>query len=194
MTSSTLQTLSGSCFCENVQFSIDITNKAQSSIDSETSENSIKTIPENLTLSAYCHCTNCQRLNGSPFVWTTHWKQESLKWLNSTMIPFKHLEEGISDKLDIYESMPGRKFKLRCKNCGSPVGSYSIVKKEWTIWGTTLERFKSNEKSANDSTSNIKGWEFIKPDTHIFYGTRILDVVDKLSKWAGYEGESEKLG
>lgn len=192
MTSSSLQTLHGSCFCGNVQYSIDISNKPQTSNDPETKE-TIERIPENLTLSAYCHCTNCQRLNGCPFVWTTHWKQESLKWINSTMIPFDHLKEGISNQLDLYESMPGRKFKLRCKKCGSPVGSYSIVKKEWTIWGTTLERFKSNEKSANDSTSNIKGWDLIKPRTHIFYGTRIMDVVDKLSKWSGYEGESEKL-
>ncbi|KAH9812035.1 Mss4-like protein [Melampsora americana] len=196
MGSSSPTNLFGSCFCENVQYIIDITHQTQ--ISNHTPPNLKKEpgrIPENLTLTAYCHCTNCQRLNGSPFVWTTHWKEDSLRWLNSTkMIPFNHLNEGLPDTLEIYESMPGRKYKLRCKKCGSPVGSYSIIKKEWTIWGTTFERFKSDENPSDDSTSKIKGWDLIKPNTHIFYGTRIMDIVDELSKWTGYEGQSEKLG
>jgi hypothetical protein len=40
----------------------------------------------------------------------------------------------------------------------------------------------------------IVGWDIAKPTTHIFYGTRMLDVNDNLSKWEGYESKSERLG
>lgn len=37
-------------------------------------------------------------------------------------------------------------------------------------------------------------WELIKPDAHIFYGTRMIDVNDGLGKWEEYKDNSEQLG
>lgn len=38
-------------------------------------------IESDLALSGYCHCSKCQRLNGAPFVWTTHWEGGAVEWL-----------------------------------------------------------------------------------------------------------------
>ncbi|EGG02603.1 uncharacterized protein MELLADRAFT_109905 [Melampsora larici-populina 98AG31] len=200
MSSCSLQTLNGSCFCQHVQFSIHLSNEASNTNQSDLEKkhkaaSEIK--PENLILSAYCHCTNCQRRNGAPFVWTTHWKHEAIKWINSTIVPFDHLESGLPNTVQVYELTPGQAFKLHCKKCGSPVGSYSIANKEWCIWGTTLERSKSDSTStdltSSQHTTLIKGWDLIKPTAHIFYDTRILDIRDNLGRWVGYEGDSEQL-
>lgn len=202
MTSEHLQTLHGSCFCQHVQFTIHLSdsnktsNTTQSEIEKkQKSASDVK--PDNLILSAYCHCTNCQRRNGTPFVWTTHWKHEAIKWINCTIVPFDHLESGLPDTVRVYKFIPGQAFKLHCKKCGSPVGSYSIDNNEWCIWGTTLERLKpdssSSDMDSNQHVSLIKGWDLVRPTAHIFYNTRILDIVDNLGQWAGYEGDSERL-
>jgi hypothetical protein len=39
----------------------------------------------------------------------------------------------------------------------------------------------------------IIGWDLIKPTAHQFYGTRVIDVNDGLSKWEGYEGTSTQI-
>ncbi|KAI3479803.1 hypothetical protein L1887_58198 [Cichorium endivia] len=36
--------------------------------------------PAHLRLSAFCHCTRCQRINGAPYVWTTHWAKDAVTW------------------------------------------------------------------------------------------------------------------
>ncbi|MBW0496195.1 hypothetical protein O181_035910 [Austropuccinia psidii MF-1] len=163
--------------------------------------------PSNLTLSAYCHCTNCQRLNGAPFVWTTHWKNHALHWENKAAKSLFGLSElqvdHLSNVLDVFESIKGRKLKLRCKRCGSPLGSYNLVKREWTIWGTTFERQSvekvcdlSNSPSpllSSDSSNTIIGWNYIKPTAHQFYGTRLIDIADDLTRWEGYENSSAEL-
>jgi hypothetical protein len=37
-------------------------------------------------------------------------------------------------------------------------------------------------------------WEIVKPDAHIFYGTRMLDINDEMGKWEGYKDVSKRLG
>ncbi|KAG0149858.1 hypothetical protein CROQUDRAFT_668966 [Cronartium quercuum f. sp. fusiforme G11] len=186
MSSSGLRNLNGSCFCHHVQFIINLesdTSSIKSISNKKLIDSPSQFTPTNLTLSAYCHCTNCQRLNGSPFVWTTHWKHQALVWISPSMVPFNSkVEGGLPETVDVFESMPGRKFKLRCKSCGSPIGSYS----------TTLSRNPSNHYS-DRHTNPIIGWDLIKPTVHQFYGTRIMDVKDQLTRWAGYEAQSERL-
>lgn len=73
---------------------------------------------------------------------------------------------------------------MRCKKCGSPIGSYNVVKEEWTIWPTTLKRGEGGE---------IVRRERIAPTAHQFYGTALVKIEDNLSKWEGYEGKSRQL-
>lgn len=51
-TMSDSDTISGSCYCSATSFRI-------------------SRPAENLTLSSYCHCSRCQRLNGAPFIWVS---------------------------------------------------------------------------------------------------------------------------
>ncbi|ESK96248.1 hypothetical protein Moror_7238 [Moniliophthora roreri MCA 2997] len=119
-------------------------------------------------LSAYCHCTICQRLNGCPFVHTLHFSPSALQWT--------HI--GGNTALDMYrvKDKPAKQ-RFRCKTCGSCIASYHSERQSWSILGAQLERIP----------------EDFKPTAHIFYGTRLLDVNDGLDKWEGYQGKSRRL-
>jgi hypothetical protein len=91
----------------------------------------------------------------------------------------------ITSRLDSF-STPEKphKKRWRCKKCGTCVSSYNYKTKQWSVWGCTLER---------DDDGRLKNCAIIRPTAHIFYGTRILDIGDNLSKWEGYENKSVKL-
>jgi hypothetical protein len=59
---------------------------------------------------AYCHCTTCQRANGSAFAANAPARARYVTWLGG--------REAITE----YESSPG-KFRAFCSRCGSPVYS-----------------------------------------------------------------------
>lgn len=167
------ETLKGSCFCRSVSY----------------------TLSAPPVLSAYCHCTNCQRLKGAyysliivwiyaigifagcPFVHTVHFNASAFKWTH----PEPHY-----DSLHAYV-IPDKphKTRYRCRTCGACVASHNSVKDKWSIWGVHLERTPEGK---------IKDWDVVKPTAHIFYGTRLLDIDDSLGKWEGYEGDSERIG
>lgn len=170
--------LKGTCFCGSVSYAL--------------------SAPP--VLSAYCHCTNCQRLKGTfptflftassyhdcitnftlpigcPFVHTVHFDASAFRWTHA---------EPHYDYLHAYP-IPDKphKTRYRCKNCGACVASHNSTKDKWSIWGVHLER---------TSGGKIKDWNVVKPTAHIFYGTRILDIEDSLGKWEGYEGDSGRI-
>ncbi|KAF9056039.1 Mss4-like protein [Panaeolus papilionaceus] len=125
-------------------------------------------------LSAYCHCTLCQRFNAAAFILTIHFPEPNFKWTHSD-----------EDALDSYNvaSKPWKK-RWRCKSCGCAIASYNSNANKWSVWGGQLDR---------DENGRIIGWDSIKPTAHIFYETRMVDIKDDLGKWAGYEGKSERL-
>lgn len=123
-------------------------------------------------LSAYCHCTICQRLNACPFVHTMHFEASAFAWTHTSSL----------DSFSIPEK-PHKK-RWRCKNCGTNISSYNSTTNRWSVWGCGMER--------NDD-GKIKNWDIIKPTVHMFYGTRVLDVGDDLGKWEGYENKSAEL-
>lgn len=144
-------------------------------------------------VSAYCHCTNCQRLHGAfliplvifiisyvfsgcPCVHTVHFEASAFSWTRT---------EPAETYLDSYV-LPDKPYKTRwrCKTCGSCVASKNSRTNRWSVWGCVLAR---------DVDGKIKNWDIVKPTAHIFYGTRVLDVADGLGKWEGYENKSAKL-
>lgn len=88
-----------------------------------------------------CHCTTCSRINGSPYIWTSHWVASTVKWVGATQPPPPaaapdsspdevtpdYLASFLGDRLDTWESLAGRKWKLRCRHCGSPMGTWNRV-------------------------------------------------------------------
>ncbi|KAJ6623056.1 Mss4-like protein [Mycena sp. CBHHK59/15] len=141
----------GACFCGSVSY----------------------TVTGRPKLSAYCHCTRCQVLSGSAFIWTIHFPAAAFSWSH---------EEPRDAALDLYVT-DGKPWKTRyrCKRCGGCVSSYNSKTEHWSVWGAQLERDDGGE------TKNI---DEVKPTAHIFYGTRLVDVKDDLGKWEGYEDKS----
>ncbi|OJA09790.1 hypothetical protein AZE42_08084 [Rhizopogon vesiculosus] len=89
-------------------------------------------------------------------------------------------------QLDFYDNpLKPYKRRFRCKTCGVGIASYNSQTQRFSVWGATLDR---------NQEGKIVGWDVAKPTAHIFYGTRLLDVNDNLSKWDGYESKSERLG
>ncbi|KAI0916163.1 hypothetical protein AcV5_003177 [Taiwanofungus camphoratus] len=127
-------------------------------------------------LSAFCHCTQCQRLAGCPFVHTIHFESTRFIWTHS---------EPHDSHLDTY-TIPSKPWKTRyrCRNCGVCVTGRNSKTGHCSVWGAHLERGEDGK---------VKDWDIVKPTAHIFYGTRMLDVDDDLGKWEGYENKSSRL-
>lgn len=135
-----------------------------------------------LVLSAYCHCSRCQRILGCPFVATTHISPHVFSW----SLP----QSTISDLAEVF-TIIGVKHRYRCKTCGTNVASFNEAKNKWSVWTSTLDRAPNTESGGELGT--ITGWEWARPTDHIFYGTRMLDVPDGLPKWEGYAGQSAQI-
>ncbi|KAI0685377.1 Mss4-like protein [Cytidiella melzeri] len=146
--------LRGSCFCGTISYAL-----------------SAKPV-----LSAYCHCTNCQRLTGCPFVHTLHFAAVHFSWT----FPEPH-----DAQLDFYR-IPNKphKTRCRCKTCGATVASYNTDTNCWSVWGAHLQR---------DINGRIEDWDLVQPTAHIFYATSMLNINDGLGKWEGYENRSARL-
>ncbi|KAK7043014.1 hypothetical protein VNI00_008752 [Paramarasmius palmivorus] len=119
-------------------------------------------------LAAYCHCTQCQKLTGCPFIHSIHFDPSAFQWT--------HI--GGDAAWDVYQvkDKPAMN-RYRCKTCGACVAMFHDQFKRWCIWGAQLEHVA----------------EELKPKVHVFYDTRLLDVNDGLDKWEGIPGRSKKL-
>ncbi|KAJ7755022.1 Mss4-like protein [Mycena maculata] len=160
----------GACFCGSVSY----------------------TVTGQPTLSAYCHCTRCQAsllglaslrnslnsqiMTGSAFIWTLHYPAAAFAWT--------HPEPHSAALAEYVTEGKNWKTRWRCNRCGCCIASYNTKTEHWSVWGTQFEREEGG------ITKDLDG---IKPTAHIFYGTRLVDVKDKLSKWEGYEDNSAKI-
>lgn len=117
---------------------------------------------------------------GCPFIHTVHIPNSAFAWTHCSVEP--------QYNLDTY-TIPSKTYKTRyrCKICGTSIASYNAQKETWSVWGAC---FKRDAEGKLDS----QVWEVIKPDAHIFYGTRMLDVNDEVGKWEGYKDVSKRLG
>ncbi|KAF8215784.1 Mss4-like protein [Mycena galopus ATCC 62051] len=122
--------------------------------------------------SLYCHCTQCQRADGAAFVSTMHYSPSAFSWTYA------------AEKEPEVETLRG--FTLyRCKTCRSCAATQMSDSQNWALRGTQLER---------DENGKIKNWDGVKPSSHIFYGTRLINVADDLPKWEGFPNQSTRLG
>ena len=73
-----------------------------------------------------------------------------------------------------------RKERKRCSHCGTQFASWNVDKRKWSVWTSTVDK----EGGLPDS---------LRATAHMFYGTRVYDAADGLSKWEGYQGESVEI-
>ncbi|KAK0199143.1 Mss4-like protein [Armillaria mellea] len=121
-------------------------------------------------LSAYCHCAQCQSIKAAAFSHTIHFPGSSFSWTHNAA-------------MDVYPSKPGQD-RYRCANCGTVVACHKTESNKWSVYGGQIER---------DAAGKIMHWELLKPTAHQFYDTRMVDVLDDLGKWDGYENKSNRI-
>ncbi|KZV67615.1 hypothetical protein PENSPDRAFT_46918 [Peniophora sp. CONT] len=144
--------LTGGCFCGALKYALSAPPK----------------------MSGYCHCTQCQRLNGCPFVHTIHFPTSSFAWTSSTP----------NDRHEFNNSTKPHKTRIRCAACGCCVASHNSKTGSTSVWGAQLDR---------DGEGRIVRYDEVRPVGHMFYGTRIVDVKDGLGKWEGYYDISTRM-
>jgi hypothetical protein len=126
-------------------------------------------------LSAYCHCTRCQRFNGAPFVHTMHLPYAAVQWHPSPPAPPPRVSSELlrndeeraqqqarpdgawSEKMHVFEAMKERKWKLRCRECGSPMGSWNAAKGQ-SVLPHLRESLVLTESPLTDGPSGARHW------------------------------------
>ncbi|KAJ3280458.1 hypothetical protein HK104_000653 [Borealophlyctis nickersoniae] len=115
--------------------------------------------------SVFCHCSICQRLCGAPYAPIIGFSVGSI------------IVTSGKDSLVSFEATDGL-HRYRCNTCYAPVynqrlgGPYAFE----DILASSIER-----QGAGDGP--LKMPAALSPKVHIFYGNRIVDVVDGLPKF-----------
>ncbi|KAF2754695.1 hypothetical protein EJ05DRAFT_488855 [Pseudovirgaria hyperparasitica] len=122
--------------------------------------------------SKLCHCTTCQTQHAAPFQWAAIFHKEDinfshghhkLEWYDPT-------EKSIEHKLPC---------KVRCSYCHSPIMDEG---RKMILLFPTLIHFKKDSDK-----------ERFKPQCHMFYNERVIDIPDGLPKWTGLNDSSELI-
>jgi hypothetical protein len=120
-----------------------------------------------------CHCRNCQKLHGAPMQWAAIFFKRDVRFT-----------AGL-EQLRFFNSVLNRceralPCKVSCALCGTPIADEG--RRMWLAFPTLFD--------FGDSPG-IPGT--FRPTCHIFYGMRVIDVVDGLPKWSGHKGRSTLL-
>ncbi|WPH03773.1 Hypothetical protein R9X50_00665600 [Acrodontium crateriforme] len=122
--------------------------------------------------SKICHCTTCQTQHGAPFQWAAIFHKEDINFSHG----HHDLEWYDPSTKKVQHKLP---CKVRCSHCHSPIMDEG---RNMILLFPTLIHFKNKE--AKDK---------FNPKSHMFYGERVIDVVDGLPKWTGLNGSSELI-
>ncbi|KXN84251.1 hypothetical protein AN958_12824 [Leucoagaricus sp. SymC.cos] len=123
--------------------------------------------------SLYCHCTQCQRIHGSPFVLVLHYPSKAVAWTHTD-------PDAVFTKSKAEDEWK----EWRCKSCLGILGSENSSRQRWSLKGALFCR---------NTQGLIENWHLVKPTGHMFYDTRMLDVNDGLPKWESYAGASRRI-
>ncbi|KAK4233897.1 Mss4-like protein [Achaetomium macrosporum] len=120
--------------------------------------------------SKYCHCTTCQRMHGAPFQWAAIFHKTDINFTNG------HHDLGWYDPTakSTTHHLP---CKVQCAYCRTPImdeGRNMIL-----LFPTLIE-----------GINTPKGREAFKPQCHMFYPQRVVDIKDGLPKFKGLADES----
>ncbi|KAK7224865.1 hypothetical protein V2G26_012868 [Clonostachys chloroleuca] len=118
--------------------------------------------------SKYCHCRTCQRLHGAPFQWAAIFEKEDINFTNGP----RGLSWFNSSSNTAEHQLP---CKVHCSYCKTPImdeGRNMIL-----LFPSLIEEVHTEI-----------GREAFKPQMHIFYSQRVVDLPnDGLPKWSEHE-------
>ena len=118
----------------------------------------------------FCHCRDCQVLHGAPMQWAAIFRKRDVRFT-----------EG-ADKLSFFSSAHNRyerslPCKVSCSLCGTPIADEG--RNMWLAFPTLFDFGAPPQVPVE-----------YRPTCHIFYGMRVMDVVDGLPKWSGHKDRS----
>ncbi|KAJ6107135.1 hypothetical protein N7523_008458 [Penicillium sp. IBT 18751x] len=127
--------------------------------------------------SKYCHCVGCQRMHGAPFQWAAIFHKDDISF-----------DQGYSG-LSFYSSAENSSdyhtpTKVACAYCRSPLMDEGR---------NTVLLFPSSIDFEGSFDEQRSHRESFKPTSHIFYGQRVMDIPDGLTKWSGMDEKSQRL-
>lgn len=129
-----------------------------------------------------CHCSVCRGASGQPYVQAAGFKPEQVEWVN---------------KAGMVESLPpgSRNKRYHCKCCGSYIGedatrplgilalplSAAVNSHGRATGAITTPAAVGVAPAAGVDLASIP--EEYRPNHHIFYANRVVDVADNAPKW-----------
>ncbi len=120
-----------------------------------------------------CHCADCRVLHGAPMQWAAIFEKRHVRF-----------SAGVA-ALRFYSAATRRESaklprKVGCARCGT-----WIADEGRRMWLAFPELFEWGDPPRVPAA--------FRPTCHIFYGSRVLDVADRLPKWAGHKDRSQRL-
>ncbi|KAI9729674.1 MAG: hypothetical protein M1818_008427 [Claussenomyces sp. TS43310] len=122
--------------------------------------------------SKFCHCTTCQVLHGAPFQWAAIFHKEDINFTQG------HHDLGWYDSgsRTTVHKLP---CKVSCSYCRTPIMDEG---RNMILLFPTLIKFKNAEERSR-----------FDPTCHIFYKSRVVDILDGKPKWAGMNDKSDLI-
>jgi hypothetical protein len=132
----------------------------------------------------YCHCTTCQRLHGAPFQWAAIFHKTDINFTNG------HHDLAWYDPSEctIRHKLP---CKVSCAFCRTPImdeGRNMIL-----LFPNLIEGIAANSSTNSGNDDGKKARDVFRPDCHMFYSRRVVDIRDGLTKWDGLNDSSNRL-
>ncbi|KAI5888684.1 uncharacterized protein SCHCODRAFT_02637391 [Schizophyllum commune H4-8] len=150
-----------SCYCSRVEYTI----YAERPLDSK-----------------FCHCTECQRLHGAPMQWAAIFHKTSLRFTPSSLphLAFYHAPTDTQA-----HTLP---CKVACAHCRAPLldeGRNMLMVFPSLIYFHDPPKDGSVDMLAKSAAEKRK---LFLPKCHIFYGSRVVDILDGKPKYRGHQG------
>ena len=120
-----------------------------------------------------CHCRDCQTLHGAQMQWAAIFHKRDVRFIAGV----DHLRFFSSARNRYERSLP---CKVSCASCGTPIADEG--RNMWLAFPTLF-----------DFGDPPRVPEAFRPTCHIFYGMRVIDVMDGLPKWSGHKDRSTLL-
>lgn len=120
-----------------------------------------------------CHCRNCQVLHGAPMQWAAIFHKHDVRFIAGV----EHLRFYNSTLNRPERTLP---CKVACALCGTLIADEGRA-----MWLAFPTLFDFGEPPQVPDT--------FRPTSHIFYGSRVLEIDDGLPKWSGHKNTSTLL-
>lgn len=117
-----------------------------------------------------CHCLTGQRLNGAPMQWAAIFHKHHVR-----------ITAGLAHLFFLMVSRVGLNAYCPAKSAASD------VVRQLPLTGGECG-LPSPPCLISDTPPNVT--DLFKPTCHIFYGTRVMEPKDDLSKWSGHKNHS----